>query len=101
MKLLRVTARIILAFRIRSLKAIASISNIELVQEAETYLIRIEERKLQSDWKKAYRRLGRSIEEGIIIFVGEIIGSWLKQNWNQNKFILLPSHSKVLYYTLA
>ncbi|XP_068235731.1 uncharacterized protein [Palaemon carinicauda] len=68
-KLLRVTARVIAAFKVKSLKAIACFPTPELVHEAEMYLIQIEQSKLQSDWRKAYRRLGPSIDNGIIFVV--------------------------------
>ncbi|XP_068233668.1 uncharacterized protein [Palaemon carinicauda] len=94
-KLLRVTARVIAAFKVKSLKAIACLPTPELVHEAEMYLIQIEQSKLQSDWRKAYRRLGPSIDNGII-FVGERIANWLKENWNQDRFILMPSNSHLI-----
>ncbi|XP_068247848.1 uncharacterized protein [Palaemon carinicauda] len=94
-KLLRVPARIIAAFKVKSLKAIACLPTPELVHEAEMYLIQIEQSKLQSDWRKAYRRLGPSIDNGII-FVGERIANWLKENWNQDRFILMPSNSHII-----
>ncbi|XP_068229339.1 uncharacterized protein [Palaemon carinicauda] len=94
-KLLRVTARVIAAFKVKSLKAIACLPTPELLHEAEMYLIQIEQSKLQSDWRKAYRRLGPSIDNGII-FVGERIANWLKENWNQDRFILMPSNSYLI-----
>ena len=65
-KLLRVTGRVIAGFKAKLLKATTCLPTPELLHNAEMYLIQLEQRKLQTEWEKAYRRLDPSIEQGII-----------------------------------
>lgn len=91
-KLLRVTARAIAIFRAKSIKAAGGLPTPKQICEGEMYLIRVEQGKLQPDWKKAYQRLGPRMDKKII-YVGERIACWFKENSNQHKLILMPSQS--------
>lgn len=95
-KLLRVIARVIAAVKSRSFKAEFCQPNPDWIREAEKYLIREEQKALQTDWKRAYQRLGPSMNNEGIIVVGERIAKWLKENWNQESFILMPPSSQVV-----
>lgn len=53
-----------------------------------------EMQKIFTDWKISFRRLSPSIENGVTV-VGQRISKWLKENWNQENFILIPSHHTV------
>ena len=46
--------------------------------------------KLDLDWKTKYHRLGPSINKSGLIVVGQRIPQWLKNNYDQDGFILLP-----------
>ena len=94
-KLLRVMARIIASRNQKSLIAISYKPTPALIQEAELYLIKKEQISLGADWEMKYKRLGPSMENGVIL-VGERIATWLRENWNQNKFILMPNDSKLM-----
>ena len=94
-KLLRVTARVMSVGTSRSFKSIGSNPALENINKAEEYIIKGEQRKLDTNWKVKYQRLGPSLSNGIL-FVGERIANWLKENWNRDRFILMPSDSKVM-----
>lgn len=59
------------------------------LKEAERYWIKIVQNEFKENWEGRFKRLGPSIDEGDVIVVGERISNWLKDNWNQSKFILL------------
>ena len=75
-KLLRVMARIIASRNQKSLLAISHKPMPALIEEAELYLIKTEQISLGTDWEMKYKRLGPSMENGVI-FVGERIATWL------------------------
>ena len=95
-KLLRVIARVIAAIKAKSFKAASSHPTPFFIEEAEKHLILEEQRTLQTDWEHSYKRLGPSMSKDGIIVVGERMSHWLKENWNQDSFILMPSNSKVV-----
>ena len=52
------------------------------------------------DWKLRFKTLGPTLSDGIIM-VGQRIARWLKDNWNQERFILMPSaHAFTKLYML-
>ena len=58
------------------------------ILEAESLWIRYIQSNL-TDWESRYARLGPFIKDNII-HVGARISKWLKDNYNQDSFILLP-----------
>ena len=94
-KLLRVVARVAAAYNGKSLKAISLNPSSEMLDKAEEYLVKVEQNSLDANWKVKYKRLGPSLNNGIL-FVGERIASWLKENWNRDRFILMPNDSKLI-----
>ncbi|XP_068215815.1 uncharacterized protein [Palaemon carinicauda] len=89
-RLLSVMARIISAIKKKSFKAISCDPSTEEIQQAELYFIKNAQASLPQDWEKRYRRLGPvSREDGIVTVVSRM-SKWLKDNWDQNQFILLP-----------
>ena len=55
--------------------------------------------KLDLDWKTKYHRLGPSINKSGLIVVGQRIPQWLKNNYDQDGFILLPpDHEFTRFY---
>ena len=47
-----------------------------------------------TDWEVRFKRLGPKLNDGVIT-VGDRISKWLKENWNQESFILIPSNHPV------
>ena len=88
-KLLSVTAIVLLMMRFRTF-AIGPDVNAESLSLAEVFLIKDAQKLILSDWQTRYRRLGPSMTEEGIVVVGKRMSQWLKLNWNQNYFILLP-----------
>lgn len=95
-KLLRVMARVIAAVKTRCFKAAFCQPTPDGLREAENHLIRAEQRALQPNWKRDYQRLGPNMNSEGIIVVGERMSQWLKENWDQEHFILMPSNSQVV-----
>ncbi|XP_068225322.1 uncharacterized protein [Palaemon carinicauda] len=89
-RLLSVMARIISAIKKKSFKAILCDPSTEEIQQAELYFVKNAQGSLPQDWEKRYRRLGPVLREDGIITVGSRMSKWLKDNWDQNQFILLP-----------
>ncbi|XP_068221896.1 uncharacterized protein [Palaemon carinicauda] len=89
-RLLSVMARIISAIKKKSFKAILCDPSTEEIQQAELYFVKNAQASLPQDWEKRYRRLGPVLREDGIITVGSRMSKWLKDNWDQNQFILLP-----------
>ena len=50
--------------------------------------------KLLIEWRVRFKRLGPTIDSNGVITVGQRISRWLKDNWNQDSFILLPPDHK-------
>ena len=90
-KFIRVTARIMRVGRDRSLKSIAKPLNVELISIAEEWWIKDAQKQFRENWKVRFQKLGPSITDSGIIVVGDRIAKWLKCNWNQDRFILLPA----------
>lgn len=92
-RLLRVTCRIMNAFRSKSFRGIQKEPTVEDIAKAEILWIKEMQRNM-SDWKVRFKRLGPTLERGIIV-VGQRIANWLKENWNRDKFVLLPENHPV------
>ncbi|XP_068224760.1 uncharacterized protein [Palaemon carinicauda] len=48
------------------------------------------QKSLPENWEKCFQRLGPFQAEDGTIMVGQRMERWLKHNWNQDSFILLP-----------
>lgn len=92
-KLLRVTCRVRAVFKCKSLKGMLKEPTVEDVREAELMWVK-EMQKDMIDWQVRFKRLGPKLNDGVIV-VGERISKWLKENWNQENFILIPSSHPV------
>ena len=92
-KLMRVTARVPRSAENRSLRGIGQPLQPELISKAETLWIKHAQKQLLDNWQKRFRRLGPSLNSEGILIVGSRISKWLKDNWNQNCFILLPEQA--------
>ncbi|XP_045109596.1 uncharacterized protein LOC123503684 [Portunus trituberculatus] len=90
-RLLSVMARVINVVRKRSFKAIICDPNAEDIQRAELFLVKNAQTSLPQDWEKKYKRLGPRMREDGIITVGSRMSKWVKDNWNCDQFMLLPS----------
>ena len=90
-KLLRNVARVISSAKRRSFKEIGKEPTADFIQQAEHFMIKSVQKTLAHDWRIKYQRLGPTLDEEGIIVVGQRISYWLKDNWNKNRFILLPS----------
>lgn len=88
-RMIHTTAMILLLCKQKSFKGTLHNLTSADVEQAENYWIKIVQREFAEAWKKRFKRLGPSINENGIITVGERISKWLKDDWNQNKFILL------------
>ena len=89
-RLIRVTARVLSVAQRLSLKDIGKPLTMDLLKRAETIWIKHAQRKIIADWQTRFKRLGPSLTSEGIIIVGSRISRWLKDNWNQESFILLP-----------
>ncbi|XP_063591692.1 uncharacterized protein LOC134768817 [Penaeus indicus] len=89
-KLIAVTGRILNVMKIRSLKGILLRLEPDILNEALQFWIRQAQKCFSGNWKQKYQRLGPYKTENGIIMVGQRLEYWLKQNWNQDNFILLP-----------
>ena len=94
-KLLRITARLLQSAEKRSLSGIGMPLQAELITKAETLWIRHAQKQLFENWQDRFKRLGPSITNEGILVVGSRISKWLKDNWNQHHFILLPAKHKM------
>lgn len=92
-KLLRVTCRVRAVFKCKSLKGMFKEPTVEDVKEAELMWVK-EMQGDMTDWEVRFKRLGPKLNDGVIT-VGERISKWLKENWNQESFILLPDSHPV------
>lgn len=87
-KFLRVTSRVLYACNERSLCGMFKMPTADDLRRAELVWIQ-ELQKDMVDCDVKYRRLGPAMKDGVIV-VGLSISRWLKDNWNQENFILLP-----------
>ena len=91
-KLLRVTARLVELRNEKKLSAIGKSPTAEHLLQAEAMWVKhIQRDLLQSDWQNRFKRLGPSISDDGVIVVGKRMARWLKDNWNQDAFVLLPA----------
>ncbi|XP_068236892.1 uncharacterized protein [Palaemon carinicauda] len=98
-KLLRVTSRVLKAFKFKSFKGIFQTPNIDEISQAEMMWVREIQSRLGKDWESRYRRLGPSVNKDGLIVVGQRIPRWLKNNYDQDGFVLLsPDHEFVKLY---
>ena len=88
-RLIKTTAMILLLCKRKSFKGILHNLASTNRKQAESYWIKIVQREFAGNWENRFKKLGPSIDENGIIVVGERISNWLKNNWNQDKFILL------------
>lgn len=88
-KLLKVTSRLIRCAKDRSFKGLFIKPSIEELKSAEGLWIKVAQLDL-GDWKVRFKTLGPTLLDGIVM-VGQRIAKWLKDNWNQERFILMPS----------
>ncbi|KAK4322627.1 hypothetical protein Pmani_006604 [Petrolisthes manimaculis] len=78
-------------------KTIISISSSltgEQLKEAETLWIKCVQVPLQDNWQVRFKRLGPFCKDGIL-YVGSRIATWMKNNYNNEAFILLPTTHKL------
>ncbi|XP_063603426.1 uncharacterized protein LOC134779294 [Penaeus indicus] len=92
-KLLRVTCRVMNVFKYKSFKGILRSPTVQGITDAEILWVK-EMQKSMTDWETRFKRLGPSVEKGIIV-VGQRISKWLKDNWNQENFMLIPNKHPV------
>ena len=59
--------------------------------EAELFWVHLAQKLLDKNWHTRYQRLGPRIQANGVITVGSRIKSWLKDNWNRDEYIILPS----------
>ena len=50
--------------------------------------------KNMTDWEVRFKRLGPTLENGIIV-AGQRVSKWLKENWNQENYMLMPANHPV------
>ena len=94
-KLLRVTARIMKFKTEKTMIAIGKRLTAQQVIDSETLWVRqVQKNILSLDWRNRFRRLGPSINSNGLIVVGQRMSKWLKDNWNQDSFVLLPADHK-------
>ncbi|XP_045105485.1 uncharacterized protein LOC123500995 [Portunus trituberculatus] len=98
-KLIRVTSRVIRAIRSRSLRESLLTPTVEDLAIAEMLWVKEVQSELDPDWETKYRRLGPTRNEAGVIVVGQRIPKWLKNNYDQDGFILLsPDHDFTKLY---
>ena len=69
----------------------ANVTDSNDIERAENAWIKHVQCGIQEDFNIRFKKLGPFIEDGII-HVGSRIANWMKENWNQKAFILLPTH---------
>ncbi|KAK3896107.1 hypothetical protein Pcinc_000205 [Petrolisthes cinctipes] len=88
-RMINTTAMILLLCKRKSFKGLLHNLTSADLKQAENYWIKIVQREFAGDWEKRFKRSGPCVNENGIITVGERISKWLKDDWNQDKFILL------------
>ena len=96
-KLIRVTARVLSVAQHMSLKGMVKPLTIELMSQAETRWIKHAQKRIIDNWQIRFKRLGPSLNEQGILVVGNRIAKWLRDNWNQEFYILLPHNHRLTY----
>ena len=89
-KLIAVTARILNIVKVKSFSGVTLKLEPVNLHEAEQFWIKEAQKCLPENWERCFQRLGPFKAEDDTIMVGQRIENWLKQNWNQDSFILLP-----------
>lgn len=87
---LRVTCRVKSAFQCKSLKGMLKKPVAEDIEDAELMWIR-EMLKDMTHWGISVKRLSPMIEKKLIV-VGQRISKLLKENWDQENFVLTPAN---------
>lgn len=100
-KMIKTTAIVLSIFRRKTFRGTLLALTADDFNDAERYWVKMVQQEFQEDWNKRFRRLGPSKDENGVIVVGERISNWLKDNWNQNGFILLSQNHQFtkLYIT--
>lgn len=88
-KLLRVTCRVRPVFKCKSLKGMLKEPTVKDVRESQLMWVK-EIQKDMTDWQVRFKRLGPKLNDGVIV-LGQRISEWLKEIWNQESFVLIPS----------
>ncbi|XP_068245291.1 uncharacterized protein [Palaemon carinicauda] len=97
--LIAVTARIFNIVKVKSFKGVLKKLEPRSLKEAERFWIMQAQKSLPENWKKCFQRLGPFQAENGTIMVGQRMERWLKHNWNQDSFILLPGkHPFIVLY---
>ena len=89
-KLMKVTSMVLCVVKNKSFKVFH-------LQNAEFEWLKFIENDIPNDWKERFKRLGPTRNKDGLICVGERMANWLKMNWNQNLFILLPTKCRFSY----
>ncbi|MPC10935.1 hypothetical protein E2C01_003579 [Portunus trituberculatus] len=89
-EMIRITSRILNAKKEKSLRTISISPTIDDLLTAENWYVKRVQTTLHPDWENHYCWLGPVMRKDGIITVGEHIPKWLKDNYNQNEYILLP-----------
>ena len=92
-RLLRITCRIRAVFKCKSFGFILKEPTAKGVEEAELLWVK-EMQKNMTDWEVRFKRLDPTLENGIIV-VGQRVSKWLKENWNQENYMLIPANHPV------
>ncbi|XP_063841247.1 uncharacterized protein LOC135101332 [Scylla paramamosain] len=93
-KIIGVTARVLNALHARSFKGILASPTVDQLKQAEILWIKRAQISLTDNWEKRFKRLGPFCKDGII-YVGSRIAAWLKNNYNNEAFILLPTKHRL------
>ena len=95
-KLIKVTSMVLSVVRNKSFKGAGIVSSVHM-QNAEFEWLKFVQNEIPNDWMKRFKRLGPIRNKEGLICVGERMANWLKMNWNQDLFILLPTKSRFSY----
>lgn len=90
-KLISVTSRVLNVLKAKSLLEMFKNPDCCEMEEAELFWVRLAQKSLDKNWRTRYQRLGLKMQANGVITVGSRIKSWLKNNWNREEYILLPS----------
>ena len=88
-KFIRAVCRVLSIYKLKSFNGVFVEPTGESLKITENFVIK-EVQKSLGDWNDKYKCLGPSEQDGFIV-VGQRISKWLKDNWNQDYFILLPA----------
>ena len=89
-KLIDVTARVLKVKELKSLKGVIENPIAKEIKYSEFLWIQHVQSSLGDDWEERYKRLGPNYKDNGLRVVGDRISNWLKDNWNQSEYILLP-----------